>query len=314
MIRKFATVSLLSAGLFLTACGKPEQASFIYPDKPFPDDFNRAYSLTVSKDGNIRVFTKENRDDTDLFESRRAADGSWSEPAKIEFPKRKSNKNAHFSPFDGRLYFATDRALPNLEFKKDDNLWSVDVTKDGWGEPVPVPGNVNSGEKEISVATTSDGTMFFSSKYPHPGAQGGQDIYMAKFDDASGEWKMSSLPKHVNSFVVDDHVAVTPDGQHVFFYTSRVPKFGMSDIVAVSRTDADGMEGWTAPYNIGGRVNTKGIELGPEVSNDGKTFYFSRDGKLMSISMDSLLKDMEKGRAAAEAGTMKDFIASFPQD
>ena len=314
MIRKIAALSVLGACLFVSACGQKPQAEFIFPDKPFPDPFNRAYNLTQSKDGNVRVFAKETRDDTDLFEMRKQADGSWSEPKKLEFPKRHFNTNPHFSPYDGRMYFATDRAMPNLEFNNDNNIWSVELKDDGWGEPVPVAGDINTGAKETSVAMTADGTMYFTSKYPHPGSAGSQDIYKATFDKDAGEWKMSMLPKHVNSFLVEDHVAVTPDGQHIFFYSTKGPKFGMSDIVAVSRTDAEGMEGWTKPYNIGGLVNTRGIELGPEVSTDGKTFFFSREGKLMSLPMDVLLADMAKARNAAETDQVDAFIKSYSQD
>ena len=314
MVRTFATASLLVAGIFVSACSPKTEMAIpkvepvvVFPDMPAPGPFNRAYTMTESPDGAIRVFAMESRDDTDIYETIKQEDGSWSEPQKLEFPKNKSNTNPSFSAFDGRLYFASDREIPGLEGRNDMNIWSVALTTDGWADAKPVPGDVNTGDNETSVATTAEGILFFDSK--HPRGQGGQDIYMARYDADSGEWKTEFLPEQVNSPRVDSHVAAMPDGKTILFYSYRSPKLGVVDIFAASQKD-DG--DWTSPYNVGPLINTRGIDFGPGVSADGKTLFFSREGQLMALPTDTVNEELALARAAADAGTVEAFLGLTP--
>ena len=304
MFRTLALTSLIFAGGLVAACGNdtettstPVEPAVVFPDMPDPGTFNRAYTLTENADGTIRIFSKETRDDTDLFWSQKSEDGSWSEPEKLDWPKLVSNTNPHFSPFDGRLYFASDRPVPGLEGRKDMNIWSIAWTGDDWDDARPVTGEVNTGSGETSVTTTSDGTMFFVSK--HARGKGGQDIFKANYNAETESWVLSTLPDSVNSPRVETHVAATPDGQHVIFYSYRSPKLGVVDLVAISQ-DENG--NWVGPYNIGPLINTRGIDFGAGMSADGETFFFSREGVLMSLPMEILLEELETARTAFEAG------------
>lgn len=313
MIRKLATVTLLGAGLILSACGNHENAksnivepTAVFPDLPAPDQFNRAYTMTESPDGEIRIFAKETRDDTDLYEVRKLEDGGWSAPTLLDWPKRASNTNPHFSPFDGRLYFASDRPIAGVEFKRDMNIWSVERTEDGWGEAELVPGDINTGDNETSVSTSADGHMVFVSK--HPRGQGGQDLYFATFDEATGEWKMEFLPTHVNSPMVESHAAITPDGQNILYYSHRSPKLGQVDIVAVTRTDEEGLNGWSKPYNLGPLINDADFTFGAGMAANGETFFFSQAGVLKEMPMSSLLELLKTAKAAQDEGKEEEFM------
>ena len=325
MFRSILAVSLAGSALVLAGCGDQTETSavsaetvtepvFVFPDEAEPTPFNRAYTLTESADGTVRLFTKESRDDTDIYEMRLQEDGTWSEPEVLDWPKRRSNTNPHFSPFDGRLYFASDRPIEGLEVKRDMNLWSVELTEEGWGEAVPVPGDVNTGEAETSVSTSENGYMAFVSKYPYPRGeggqsnQGGQDIYLARFDDASGEWKMETLPDHVNSPFVESHVAITPDGNNILYYSRRSPKLGQVNIVAITRTDDEDMGGWSEPYNLGPVINAGDFAFGPGMSADGETFFFSRGGRLMELPASELNTILTNAYEASLAGEEEAFI------
>lgn len=319
MITSKTSALFFCAGLVLVGCGSPEpvQPTYIFPDEEKPTAFTRAFTLTESLDGNVRVFTRESRDETDLYELRKQEDGTWTEPVKLDWEKKRTNLNGHFSPFDGRLYFASDRDIPGREGRRDPNIWSVEVTEDGWGAPVPLEGDVNTGGREISVSTDAEGNMFFVSRGTR--GPGGQDIFFATRDPETGAYTTVDLPEGINTARNEDHVAVTPDGQHFLFYSYKSPKLGVVDIVAVSK-DENGE--WFGPYNIGPLINTgpnretgaEGIDFGPSFSADGSKFFFSRDGRLMSLPMDIFLEELREAREAAQAGEEEEHIGLPPKD
>ena len=300
MLKKSVLLSFASAFVILASCNSssketvaPVQPELVFPDMEAPTAFTGAYTLTENETGTLRVFAKEARDSTDLYESAKQDDGSWSVPVRLDWPKNKSNTNPHFSPFDGRLYFASDRELPGAKGRNDMNIWSTEYTDNGWGTATPLPGDVNTGDNETSVTTTADGTMYFVSK--HPRGQGGQDIYTATYDDDTKSWKYSALPDNVSSPRVESHVMVTPDGNNIVFYSYRSPKLGVVDLVAASKEE-DGS--WTDPYILGPLINTPGIDFGAGASADGNTFFFSRERRLMSLPMDVLMTEIEASKKA----------------
>ena len=82
-------ILILGAGL-LASCGSgesvdalPSVPTEIFPGAEAPTRFTRAYSLTESMDGKVRVFAREDGDVTDLYEMRLQPDGSWSEPSTL---------------------------------------------------------------------------------------------------------------------------------------------------------------------------------------------------------------------------------------
>lgn len=78
---------------------------------------------------------------------------------------------------------------------------------------------------------------------------------------------------------VNDEPTLSPDDKTLFFVSNR-PKAGsnepqkMPDIWMVVRTS----EGWDEPRNVGGPVNTDGIEAQPFYSTDDKLYFGRQDG------------------------------------
>lgn len=292
-------VLLLTLG-FLAACTQegapPAEPVPVLPDAEAPTPFTRAYGLTESNDGEVRVFAKEDRDLTELFEMRRQEDGSWSEPAALDFPHSKKLTNPSFSFADGMLYYVSDEEIFERG-QRDANIWRVELTPEGWGEPEPLPASINTGADELNPAMDAQGRLYFTSNGYD--SIGGHDIFEAQFDEAAGDWTVSLMPDGVNDAKAEAHLAVTPDGERMFFYSHREPKLGVVDIWTTTR-DESGT--WQTPRNLGAPVNTPGIDFGPGVSSDGSTLFFSREGTLMMISMEAALS----GEGSVEAGPGED--------
>lgn len=288
---------LIACLALTTACGAKVQTydtpTPVLPEADAPTAFTRAYGLTESPDGKIRVFAKEDRDLTLLYEMRLQEDGTWSEPSELDFPKRIKLTNPSFSFADGMLYYASDADIFERG-QRDGNIWRVAPTETGWGEPQPLPASINDGAEQLNPAMDREGRLYFTSNGYD--SVGGHDIFEATYDEAAGDWTVSMMPEGVNDARADAHLAVTPDGNRLFFYSHRAPKLGVVDIWTSER-GADGV--WQAPRNLGEPVNTPGIDFGAGLSGDGSILFFSREGELMMISLEAALEGLS---AAEEAG------------
>lgn len=284
-----ATLCLSLVGLFgLAACGAaaPAEPVAVLPDAPDPTPFTRAYSLTESPDGRLRVFAQEARDDTNLFLMRRLEEGGWSAPEELDFPHSSRITSPAFDPTGAYLYYASDEPIAELSGRAELNIWRVALTGDEFGVPEYLGGEINTGAIEKVGAIAPDGTLYFVTDHPRSGT-GGLDIMRAVFDPALGLWQVSQMPEGFNDFRTDDQFALTPDGMRAFFYSHRSPKMGVVDIWTSVRTEDDD---WSLPVNLGAPVNSAEIDFGPGVSADGRTLFFSREGRLMEVPMAAALK------------------------
>lgn len=271
----------------VAGCGAPAPADpeILFPDMADPTPFTRAYSLAESPDGQLRIFAQEDRDETDLFMMRKGADGSWSAPEEIVLPHSRRLTAPVFAAAGDFLYYGSDEPIAELSGRSELNIWRVALTPDGFGEPEHLPGEINTGAIEKPAAMGPDGTLYLITDHPRSGT-GGLDVMMARFDEAAGSWQVMQMPDGFNDPRADDHFALTPDGKRAFFYTHRGPKMGVVDIFTAT-LGADGQ--WSIPVNLGPPVNTDAIDFGAGVSADGKTLFFSRDGRLMAIPIDVAL-------------------------
>ena len=283
MMRRSAI--LLASALLAAACSAPASKEPVeaFPGEPiFETQLTWSYSLTESPDRTVRVFASERGDETWLYESR-LENGKWTAPVRMELPGRKMITGPSFSHFDGALYFSSDAALEALPGRKDLNLWRVPLVDGEWGEAEPLPGDLNTGANETMAVVSRDGTMVFASNHSRLGA-GGYDIGLAS-QDADGNWMLVRPLDELNDGRTDDHIALTADGDRLFFYSHRAPKEGVVDIWTSKRL-ADGS--WETAVNPGPPLNTSGVDFGAGLSGDGKILFFSREGKLMQVPLETL--------------------------
>lgn len=277
----------LLALIGFTACNAQSPEPYLlYPEMKPPTTFTRAYSLTESPDGKLRLFSQEDGDKTHLYESYKLEDGEWSTPEKVsDLPYIMSLSTPAFSPKDGRLYYSSDEPLELHKFRTEKNIWVAERENGKWVNARPLPPEINTGATETSPALDAMGRLYFVTNHSRAGG-GGLDIMEAS-QTVSGKWSVKVMPDGVNSRRADDHLAVTPDGTTLFFYSHRSPKLGNVDIWRTQR-GAGGQ--WMAPENLGPPVNSETIDFGAGVSGDGETFFFSRDGALMAVSMRAVLE------------------------
>ena len=211
--------------------------------------------------------------------SRRRGDGAWTSPAPAPFSGTHSDMDPFITPDGRRLYFSSDRPIAG-ERKDDFDLWYVDRTAGGWGEPVHAGPGVNSEADELYASATSDGTLYFASGPFAPDPALGWDIYSAEPEGAS--FRAREPVRAVNTRVPFDpqdptadwefNPEVSPDGQALLFTSLRPGGHGAGDLYVTCRRGG----GWSTPRNLGPPINTTDDEFHPTLGPGGRTLYFAR--------------------------------------
>ena len=80
----------------------------------------------------------------------------------------------------------------------------------------------------------------------------------------------------LNSPYWESQPSISADGQTLYFVSNRPGGFGGMDIWISRMTESSG---WGEPENAGPVINTPGNEMSPFIHFDGKTLYFSSNGR-----------------------------------
>lgn len=105
-------------------------------------------------------------------------------------------------------------------------------------------------------------------------AQGGNDLYVSRADDAGGFGEPRSLGPELNSPGFDFAPWLAPDGKTLYFASFGHMGYGQADIFVSTRLD-ESWTRWTEPRNLGTSVNGPGNNAYFCLSADGKGAYFA---------------------------------------
>lgn len=133
------------------------------------------------------------------------------------------------------------------------------------------PGLINTGLSTRDVAMTPDGKeLYFSVN-----TAGYRQAFIMETHYLDGVWTDPAIVSFSgHKGIADLEPALSPDGQKLFFYSTRPAFEGAEDSQDIWVVNRDG-ESWSEPENLGTPVNTAAAEFFPSVTNDG-TLYFCR--------------------------------------
>jgi Tol biopolymer transport system component len=226
--------------------------------------------LTVSPDGRDIVFSVGLPGiNTILLVSRE--NDHWGEPRVAPFSGRYDDWEPVFSPSGHRLYFVSTRPATTPGGLPDDrNLWYVERTDAGWGEPVDVGPPVNAPDlPEGYASVTRDGVLYFF-RYSDE-AENLTEIYRSDCrDDRCSE--PVEVGSAINTPFHDWDPFIAPDESYLIFSSpGRPDSLGRADLYISFQSPAGT---WTDAVNMGPEVNGPGTEICPFVSADGKYLFF----------------------------------------
>ncbi|AXT54153.1 hypothetical protein D1818_22010 [Aquimarina sp. BL5] len=226
------------------------------------------FGSVFSKDGKEFFFGVDINGKPEIRYTRLEKD-SWIVPKTIISHSLYSGNDPFLSPDETELYFISNRPLTGKGNKKDIDIWYVKKEENGWSDPINAGSNINSDANEYYISFTDSGTMYFSSN--HNSENDNFDIYASK--KINGEFQEpKKLSDAVNTKSYEADVFVAPDESYIIFCATRKEGLGRGDLY-ISFKNEDGS--WATSKNMGASINTKGHELCPFVTKDGKYFFYT---------------------------------------
>ena len=263
-------------------------------------DANEQWRLTFTPDGRTAYFAESEK----FFPITRKATiytstleaGQWSEPVVAPFSGTHSDIDPFITPDGQRLYFSSIRPVPaDLQAgpaqskdgagvsRSDIDIWMVERTAQGWSEPIHLGPEVNSPDDELYPSASADGTLYFASGPPAPGAGRHYDIYRARPAGKSFTARevlspaINTTPSPADAgpqAAWEFNPEISADGTILVFTSLRPGGHGLGDLYASRFVRGE----WTRAENIGPEVNTAADEYHPTLSRDRKQLYFVRRG------------------------------------
>lgn len=174
------------------------------------------------------------------------------------------------SPDGASLYFTSYRNQTGPESKKKGRVYRSDRTEQGWGTPVALDfASPSEDVTTVGVLGVEEALVL------HRGRRSEGDVWTARWNE-EGElvWgerlEAPILSKHWETAMTERF-----DGQERIFVSDRPGGQGGRDLYRTVRLP-DGS--WSAPLNLGSRINTAGEEESPVLSADGRSLVFSSNG------------------------------------
>jgi Tol biopolymer transport system component len=170
----------------------------------------------------------------------------------------------HFSADGKRLYFVSNRPLDGKGESKDFDIWFIEKTAKGWGEPKNPGAPVNTEKDEFYPSVTKDGTVYLTSA----------DMKILRCRNVEGILQSAEvLSDSVNSGRAEYNACIALDESFLIFTSHGWDKnAGHGDLFVVFRKP-DGS--WSSPRNLGPDVNSRVLDISPALSPDGKILFFS---------------------------------------
>lgn len=186
---------------------------------------------------------------------------------------------------ESRIYFTS---VNRDEYNETEDIFYSDFIDDIW-TPAQKLNSINTEDQgEAPQAITTDGNLMnlFGSFKENIGK--GDLYYSEKIRGGWGPVKM--YPEPINSKFFDCDGKLTNDKNAMIFVSDRPgaigefkeygkyfngAKLGNTDIYVSLKTDS----GWSKPINMGKTINTPFAERKPFLHPDGRSLYFSSDGR-----------------------------------
>lgn len=174
------------------------------------------------------------------------------------------------------LFFNSDR--PGGQGDRDIWMTSRPSLADSWGPPVNLGPVVNSSSFEGWPSISSDGLSLY---YSH-GSQSQPNLVVSRRSSSNDPW---GNPESLG--VIGGGADISSDGLALFFATigshGGINPVGGQDISVMTRDSVN--EPFGSPHFLPEPINTSGDDFSPNLSDDGRTFYFYSRGAIWQAAV-----------------------------
>ena len=176
------------------------------------------------------------------------------------------------------------------KYFQDIYIATWDTVNKKWNTAEDVPGNVNTPAHDACTSISPDGKQIFIYKNDvNDNESRGGDVFVSKV--LNNKWKTpEALGKPINTSYWEGGACISPDGKTLYFISERKGGYGRADIWMVKRISKTE---WGKPVNLGPEINSEYDEVGAFLAPDGKTLFFSSNGKASMGSYDIFKSTLE---------------------
>ena len=240
------------------------------------------FGSVFSKDGSEFFLGVEQPDGAEILYTQKVND-AWTDPVTIIGDNTYGYNDPFLSPDEQQLYYISTRTSGENDSSRDYDIWYSNREEDGWSDPINAGPMINSNRDEYYISFTKSGAMYFAS---NKADEKNFEIY--KSEKVNGSYSEPvRLSEQVNTRSYEADVFVDPDEQYVIFCSRRTDGLGRGDLY-VSFKNEKGQ--WTMAQSLGDKVNTKGHELCPYVSPDGRFLFYTSNQDIYWVSMELVHK------------------------
>lgn len=199
-----------------------------------------------------------------------------------------NSKYPDYSPSvtaDGKTLIFTSRRPDTKGKKMDENdfMFYEDIYMSRWDDANQswstasnnIDGLLNTKFHDANLSISANGKQILVYRNV-PGETKSGDIYYSDLTN-TGKW---SEPKPfgstINTTYFESSACLTPDGKTLYFVSERKGGYGRGDIYESRKTSTNE---WGEAKSLGDMINTEGDEISLFLHPDGKTLYFSSDGR-----------------------------------
>ncbi len=183
-----------------------------------------------------------------------------------------------FIASDGSLYFISNRPKNDTDTTDDYDIYRMPLNQNKYDAPENITA-INSDSTEYYVSVSNSGNIYFASY-----REGQLDLYVSK-KNGNGYDTPVNLGTIVNSPGNEHDPLIAPDESFLVFTSDRPGGFGQADLYITHKINGE----WQKPMNMGSGINTTTYEYCPNLSTDGKYFFYSSEYEVKWISS-SVLK------------------------
>ena len=293
------------ASMMVLCCAMAANASALAAPSPVPEVLAPGVisgpahdsAPAFTPDGDEVYFSRSSSAISTIMVSYKTSAG-WSEPSVAPFSGRWNEMEPTMAPGGRYMVFVSNRpALPGgaaLDGFFDGvarpgmgaQLWRVDRSGAGWGEPYRLPDEINANTSIYAPSIAADGSLYFMK----PGSEGKFEIYRSQ-RTASGFMPPEAMPFNQKGGSTVDP-AVAPDESFVVFSSGRKPARSMDLFIAFRQGKS-----WGCPIHLGDVVNSAGSDAEARLSPDAKTLYFSSERTVPTsfpMTRDETIKAMQR--------------------
>lgn len=178
---------------------------------------------------------------------------------------------------DSVLYFT--RLLANNMNMPYERIFVAELGSEGWKLPAELSISDDQATNIGTVCISADGKWLFFTACGLKDGFGSCDIYYSRRQD--NRWvEPRNAGSVINTSAWEAQPSVSSDNRFLYFASNRSGGQGGMDIWFSEMTEMKGgYFFFSKPQNLGKNVNTTANDFSPFIHSDGKTLYYSSEGK-----------------------------------